>query len=519
MRPSEAAKELLRRQAARGSLAEFAKYIDIPGVPISDDDEEDVFKPITEKMAQHHILTCDVLQGLMEGTIRYKGKVVRGAMIFEPPGSAKTTYGNVVASAWAVGKFPGYNIITTSYQTPLALKQSRKTRSIIKQPKYKVLFNTELSADNSAVEDYSLTNESTVRAAGILAGVTGNRADGVIIDDPIKGRQEADSETTRNTTKNAIDDDLMTRLKPNAWVCYILTRWHEDDPVGRLLPDGWNGESGFFECSDNEVYYVLSIPAQCDRNDDVLGREIGEYMWPEWFPENHWNRFKSNARTWSALFQQRPQPDTGTYYIRDKFNRYDVAPSPLTHWITSDYATRDDAGDYTEHSVWGIDHESNIYLLDNWHGQTESNIWIDEALSLIRTWKPYVWFGEKGVIRRSVEPFLKKQMELQKTFIRREWLNPVGDKPSRARSFQGMVFSGKVFFPSGEMGDRCLDQMVRFPTGKYDDFVDTASLMGLVIDQAHEAYTPPVKEEDILQKLTFNDMMNARKQQREADYI
>ena len=75
------------------------------------------------------------------------------------------------------------------------------------------------------------------------------------------------------------------------------------------------------------------------------------------------------------------------------------------------------------------------------------------------------------------------------------------------------------YFPNGEMGERCLDQMVRFPTGKYDDFVDPASLMGLVIDQAHEAYTPLVEEVDILQKPTFNDMMDARRQQREADYI
>ena len=513
MNIEEAAKELLRRRKAIASLAEFAQYIDIPGAPITDDEDEDVFKPITEKMVKHHILTCDVLQGLIEGTIKYKGEVVRGAMIFEPPGSAKTTYGNVVASAWAIGRRPGYNIITTSYQTPLALKQSRKTRSIVKQPKYKLLFDTELSSENSAVEDWALTNESTVRAAGILAGITGNRADGVIIDDPIKGRQEADSETIRNTTKNAIDDDLMTRLKPNAWVCYILTRWHEDDPVGRLLPDDWDGETGYFECSDGEVYYVLSIAAQCDRKDDVLGREIGEYMWPEWFPANHWNRFKSNARTWSALFQQRPQPATGTFFQKDKFNRYDVAPSPLTIWMTSDYAVSDAAGDYTEHSIWGIDHESNIYLLDNWYGQKEANVWIDEALSLVRTWKPYVWFGEKGVIRKSVEPFIKKQMELQKTFVRREWLNPAASKTARAISFQGMVFSGKVFFPNGDVGDRALDQMIRFPTGKHDDFVDTAALMGLVIDQAHEAYIPPEKKVDILRKLTFNDIMKGRRSQ------
>lgn len=265
---SQAAIELLSRRKARKSIAEFATYIDIPGAPVSDDDEEAEFKPIETRMVKHHRMICDTMQGLMEGTIEHEGEVVRNAIICMPPGSAKSTYANVVAPAWAMGKYPGYNIITTSYGTPLALKQSRKTRNIIKQHKFNMLFNSCLTGDNASVEDYSLTNDSTMRAAGILAGVTGNRGDGVIIDDPLKGREEADSQTIRDKIKAAIDDDLMTRLKPGGWVCYILTRWHDDDPVGRLLPDDYAGESGFFKCSDGETYYVLSLQAQCDREDD-----------------------------------------------------------------------------------------------------------------------------------------------------------------------------------------------------------------------------------------------------------
>lgn len=514
MKPEDAAKELLRRRAARARLSEFAKYIEIPGAPVSDDEEEEFFSPIETRMAAHHIMICDVLQGLMEGTIIYEGEVVRNAAICMPPGSAKSTYANVVGPAWGMGKFPGYNIITTSYGTPLALKQSRKTRAIVKQAKYQALFGTSLSTDNASVEDWALENQSTMRAAGILAGVTGNRADGVIIDDPIKGREEADSETIRQKVKDAIDDDLMTRLKPNAWVCYILTRWHEDDPVGRLLPENYSGESGFFRCSDGEIYYVLSLQAQCDRTDDPLGREIGEYIWPEWFPETHWRRFKSNPRTWSALYQQRPQPEDGTFFQKDWFGRYNKKVAGNIY-ITSDFAVSEDKGDYTEHTVWAVDSDDNIYMLENWHGQTTADVWIDEALRLIRQYKPLCWFGEGGVIRKSVEPFMRKMMREQKSFCRVEWINPVGDKPARARGFQARVSQGRVYFPQGVAGDRCIDQLIRFPTGKYDDFVDTCSLLGMAIDHAHPAIVPPANDDKGLQGPTFNDILRANGKNRD----
>ncbi len=516
MTPEQAATELLLRRKARTSLAEFAKYIDIPGVPVSDDEEE-VLLPIEEKMAIHHIMICDVMQGLIENTLEYNGEKVRGAMLFLPPGAAKSTYGTTVAPAWAVGKYEKYNIITTSYGTPLALKHSRRTRQILKSQKYQNVFGLSLAQDNSAVEDYTLDNESGVRAAGILAGITGNRADGIVIDDPIKGREEADSETIRQKTKDAIDDDLMTRLKPNAWVCYILTRWHEDDPAGKLLPENWNGETGFFRCSDGQVYYVLSIPARCDRQPDPLDREIGEYIWPEWFPANHWDRFQHNPRTWSALYQQRPQPEEGSYFLKEWFKEYRDLPEHLNYWITSDFAVSEDKGDFTEHTVWATDKDDNLYFIHNWHKQCTPDVWIDELLYLIKQFEPICSFGEGGVIRRSVEPFLRKRMQEKQTYCRMEWINPVNDKTARARGFQSRASMGKIFFPKNEISDRCIDQMIRFPTGKHDDFVDTASLMGLVIDGAHAAYVPPEPEEpQFLQELTFNDIMKQMRRQRDS---
>lgn len=494
MKPTrqQAAVTILRRRRAKETLSSFADYIEIPGTPISDDPEEEQFNLVETSLAKHHYMICDVMQGLIQGTLEYDGERVNGAMLFMPPGSAKSTYGTVVAPVWAMGNYPGYNIISTSYGSQLAYKQSRKSRQIVKSARYRAIFNTGLQQDNKSVEDWALDNGSTNRAAGILAGVTGNRADGIVIDDPIKGRQDADSETIRNSTKDAIDDDLMTRLKPNGWVVYILTRWHEDDPVGRLLPEDWDGHTGYVKCKDGLVYYVLSIAAQCDDKNDPLGRKIGEYFWPEWFPETHWIRFKSNARTWASLYQQKPSPDDGDFYKREWFQRYypEDLPENINTYGTSDFAVSEDDGDFTEHTVWGLDEEDNSYAVANWHGQTTADVWIEELLNLHDEHETLTWFGEGGVIRKAIEPFLNKSMEDRRSYPYMEWINPIHNKVISSRSFQGRAAQGKVFIPYGPEGDRMIEYLVKFPYGKYDDFPDNCALWGRALDETDRVVLP-----------------------------
>lgn len=506
----QAAATLYKRRRARESLSAFADFVDIPGTPVSDDEEEAQFNIVETSLAKHHYMICDIMQGLIEGTLEHEGETVRNAMLFMPPGSAKSTYGTVVAPTWAMGKYPRYNIITTSYGTPLALKQSRKSRQIVKSSTYRGIFGASLNQENRSVEDWAIDNGSTFRAAGILSGITGNRADGIVIDDPIKGRQDADSETVRNSTKAAIDDDLMTRLKPNGWVVYILTRWHEDDPVGRLLPEDWDGQTGYVRCADGLLYYVLSLPAQCVERDDPLGRELGDYFWPEWFPKTHWIRFKSNARTWSSLFQQRPSPDDGDYYKREWFHRYHPKdlPKTLNLYGTSDFAVSEDEGDFTEHTVWGLDVNDDSYAMENWHGQESADVWIETLLDLHKDHKTFNWFGEGGVIRKAVEPFLKKRMKERRLYPRMEWINPIHNKVISSRSFQGRASQGKIYIPYGPDGDRMIEQLVKFPQGKYDDFCDTCSLWGRALDETRKVILPEPKKSDKVKRYKFNTSKN-----------
>jgi predicted phage terminase large subunit-like protein len=457
-------------------LSDFALMVDIPTVPVSADTEEDSFETLRlSALAKHHKLMCDKLQALAEGQIP-------NLMLLFPPGSAKSTYADVVFVPWFMGLRPRHHVILASYASEIAKKQGRRARQLIKSASYRNLIGATLRSDQNAADEWALDNGSEFMAGGLLSGLTGNRAWLGICDDPIRGRDAAESQTIRDKTWEAWRDDFCSRLVPGAPQLMILTRWHEDDPAGRILPEGWAGESGVFEGRDGRTWHVLCCPAICESLDDPLGREIGETLWPEWFSDAHWKPFRSDVRSWTSLYQQRPAPDEGTFFQRGWFKEWEAKPA-LRYYGSSDYAVTDGGGDYTVHRVWGIDASGAVYRVDGWRGQATSDVWIEEKLNLIAKHKPLAWFGEGGVIQKAIEPMLRRRMLERKVFCRLEWLPSVADKPTRARSFQAMAASGRVYFERGAD----LSEFLSFPAGKHDDEVDVASLIGRAIDQAHPA--------------------------------
>src|SRR5262249_53920665 len=155
-------------------------------------------------------------------------------------------------------------------------KFGRKARSIIKQPAYRRIFDTGLSPESHAADQWALLNGSEFFGSSIMAGITGHRADGIIWDDPVKGREEADREIIRNRTWEAYIDDLLPRKKPGAWEVGIGTRWHEDDVIGRILPEDYDCRSGWITGRDGRLWFVVHLPAEAFRDDDPLGRATGE---------------------------------------------------------------------------------------------------------------------------------------------------------------------------------------------------------------------------------------------------
>lgn len=468
--------ELLRRKLAKTDLTRFAQGIDVPGRPMSDADDEAVFHPVETGMALHHRVLLELLE-------RVYRREIRQLMVFMPPGSAKSTYTSVVYPAYVMGRRPGSRVILGSYASSIAWKQSRRTRQIVSSQKYRTIFGTGLVAGNRAVEEWALDNSSEYMAGGILAGMTGNRATDLLIDDPVAGRDEADSAQIQKRTREAYEDDMTTRLMPGGATVIVQTRWNQNDLAGGLLPLDWRGESGFISCRDGLDWFVLCIPALADRADDPLGRAVGEPLWPEWFKAGHFDRFKEKQRTWNALFQQKPTADEGTYFKAEWFeNRYERAPKGLRVFGCSDYAVTPDGGDYTEHGIFGIDDQEALVVLDWWSGQTSSDVWVEKQCDLINKWQPICWGAETGVIRRAVGPYLAQRMTRRNCLTRLEWLTATGDKESMARGAQAMASMGQIRLPQRSgWHERVIAQALAFPAGAYDDAVDVLGLAARVM--------------------------------------
>jgi len=437
--PQAAARELLRRRRGRDSLIGYANAIEIPGKPADDDPEAWLFKPVEQGLASHHLLILRVIE---RAAMRRYGRF----MLFLPPGSAKSTMASVVAPTYFMGKHPGTKIILASYGSDLARKHGRKARQIVRSAGYSSLFGATLSSDSSAANEWALTNGSEYLAAGLLAGLTGNRAHGALIDDPIKGREQADSPTIRDKTWDAYVDDLSTRLIPGGWLGIIQTRWHEDDLAGRLLPKDYAGQSGMIRCRDGRDWEVVNLPAECERSDDPLGRKLGEMLWPEWFDDSHWAPFRRQARTWAALFQQRPRPDEGGIF-KEAWTRHRYAAIPpqaniVVHsWDTAQKPEQ--INDPTVGTFWNLGQDVPGYFLRGvFRERLDYPTLKRKVVSFAERDRPVAILIEDKSSGQSLIQDLRNETSLPIVAI-----EPEGNKIFRANEVSAMVEAGLMHLP------------------------------------------------------------------------
>src|SRR6201996_5565710 len=440
--PQQAAQELLKRRQARRSLASFIEYMGLSLVP-----------------AQHHLLLIEALEAVERGELDK-------LMVWMPPGSAKSTYTSVLFPPWFMGRNAQEPVLGVSNTTELAERFSRRARNITAAGLYRNVFGFGCSEDTKAAGSWENERGGEFFAAGIGSTIAGRRAKLGLIDDPIKSREEADSERIRQKHWDWYLNDFLTRLKPNARQIVIQTRWHEDDLSGRILE------------RESHKWKVIKLPMEA-REDDPLGRKYGERLWPEWFTDDMVDTAKKDVRAWNALYQQDPAPEDGEYFKRDYFQEYDVIPASMHLYGASDYAVSEGSGDFTEHGIFGLDFTGSIYLIDWWREQANSAVWIEKQCDFIAKYSPHIWFGESGPIKKAIEPFLKKRMTEREAFCRLEWLPSVADKVVRARPFQARAAMGNVYMPAhAPWKPDLMGQLMRFPAGKYDDGVDVCSLIG-----------------------------------------
>lgn len=418
--------------------------------------------------APHHQKITDALEALAR-------REVDRLAIFMPPRHGKSEIASRRFPAWYIGRHPRNQIICASYSGDLATDFGREVRNIVRDREFRNVFpDVELSADSSAANRWHTNKGGIYVATGVGGSLTGRGAHIALIDDPVKDQQDADSELMRDRTWDWYVSVLRTRMMPAGGMALIQTRWHEDDLAGRIL-----------NSKEAKRWTVISMPAIAD----------GKALWPEAYDVDELESIRSlDVRKFSALYQQNPTPEEGTFFRREWFKFYDPAKPPQGNkYVTSDFAVTEGDGDYTEIATHIVTPDDELYLAArSWRGQTSADVWIDRACDQILAEKPLCFFGESGPIRRSVEPFLTKRMRERKAYCRVEWLPSIADKPTRARSLQARAAMGKVFLPDNEYGHILLSQLLNFPAGMRDDAVDMAGMLGRAIDEAHPGVVPAV---------------------------
>lgn len=492
--------EEMRRRKIKDNFFEFCKNISIPGTPLNDLEDCDKFYAEILTPAPHQKLLIDRLQDVADGKIKR-------LMVMMPPGSAKSSYASVAFPPWVMGRFPNKNIIMTTYGSDLARKFGRKCRQIVRSQEYKQSMNCELTGDNAAADDWSLNNGSTYMSGGILSSITGNRADGIIIDDPFKGREDADSEVIRKKTWDEYQSSLMTRLKPKGWQIIINTRWHMADLSGQILPENYKGESGWVTAQDGSEWYVLCIQAQCERDDDPLGRKIGEYLWTDWFPVSWWEQTKRtqsvpSERNWSALYQQRPSPDQGLIFLNDWFQLWPAdkeLPEFVAVFQSLDGAfSEKTSADFSCLLTFGVflategSPRHSVMLLDCYMEQVNYPTLRDQV---VKQYQNKFGKTEKmvdGIIVEDKASGSALIPELRNARIPVYPYNPGSlDKVARANLVSHLIRDGYFWIPESPRHknrpmswlNKWYDQMIFFPSAKHDDGVDATTQALSMLDK------------------------------------
>lgn len=464
--------------------------------------------------ARHLLFVCSKIEQFIQ---EITGNPYDILILQMPPQHGKSMSTTETLPSWYLGKWPECRVIEVSYNETFAQKFGRRNREKIKEYGEN-LFDISISKGKDSNEEFELSNNiGGMISRGIMSGVTGNPANLIIIDDPIKNREEADSQTIREKHWDEWQNSIKTRLAAGAKVIVIMTRWHEDDLAGRIT-------------ANEENVTVINLPCEAEEN-DPLGREPGDPLFPEIGKDKNWlEPFKRSYindptvegggnRAWLALFQGRPSAQEGNMLKRhwwrywkpkgvdlppvtvklpngdyenieaielpDKFDR------TLQSW---DMTFKDSKGtDLVAGGVWG-NKGASIFKLDLIYERMDFVATIQAFLTMTAKW-PAVTL--KLVEDKANGPAVIAMLRHKVGGIIP--VLPEGSKQARASAVSPLIEAGNIYLPHPLIAgwvNAFIDQCANFPNGVNDDMVDEMSQALKRFMYARDRNLPPKPKDD-----------------------
>ena len=441
----EQVKDLESKELAKNSLVGYAKF-----------QMENYLSP------PHIKLLASKLEAVERGDIRRLA-------IFMPPRHGKSILTSEFFPAWYMGRNPDKYIICSTYAQDLADDFGRKVRNQLQDKRYTDIFpDAELSTDSSSMRRFNTTKGGVYYAVGAGSAITGRGAHLLLIDDPIKGREEADSAAMRKNLLDWYRATAYTRLMPNGSVVLIQTRWHEDDLAGWILKE-----------TGHEGWDVVEFPAILnERAAGMLDLKEGDPLWEDSYPIERLQEIKKTVgtREWSSLYAQKPSVEEGNIIKRWWWKTWTRENPPEMDYILQSWDTAytvTETSDYSACTTWGVfsgEGGYNLYLIDSFREKLTFPELKNQAVHLYNELQPDLVLVEAKASGWSLV------QELMRTGIPITPFNPKKmDKLARVHSVAPLFEGGRIWAPDTDESADVMNQFAMFPNTKHDDLVDSTT--------------------------------------------
>ena len=441
-------RELARRELARRHLGAYAAYVHGAG-----------WKETGLSRFLHRRI---------EAFLEEKSGRAYDLLVLEtPPQHGKSMAVTETAPAWFLGRHPESRVILASYNEESARRFGRRNGEKVRQfgP---ILFGRGMGRIDRDTEFELDNGVGRLISRGLLSGITGNPADLVVIDDPVKNRQDADSPVMRETVWEEWQNSIKSRLAAGAKVIVIMTPWHEDDLAGRIL-----------RCEPGAQLVRLPVEAE---EGDPMGRKPGAALAPELGKDEKWlKQFKESyvkdarggARAWQALYQCAPRTEEGNLVKREWWRWYDPGETRGfdSTLLSVDAAFKgEENNDYVAIQVWSR-RGSDFFL----RYALKQHLDFPGTLNAIRSVKR-LYPECSGVLieDKANGPAIIQTLGREMAGVIP--VTPEGGKVARVNAVSPAIESGHVFLPEGAAwAEEFIDEWTAFPAGAHDDQVDAAS--------------------------------------------